>query len=86
MNNNKKLFKRFSNVDRIIAEIQKHERNLGLDTQPTDTGSKLIKVLFFDKANEAYTEPQFIKRAALAKAYSAYKVLGSKDGLTVIEL
>lgn len=52
--------------------------------QVTSQGNAKIEVVLYDAVNESYSQPYFITRAALAKLYSEHKVVGSKDGLTVI--
>jgi hypothetical protein len=52
----------------------------------TDAHSRKTRVIFYDKFNESYSEETLITNAELAKHYNEYRVLGNKQGITVVVL
>lgn len=67
----------------IIINIEE-EKETGFHA--TDAGERRIRVIYRDPVNDIYTEPVWIKRSLLAKLYSQFKVVGSRNGITVVDL
>jgi hypothetical protein len=50
-----------------------------------EAGDRHIRIIFRDKCNGSEIET-LVKRAQLAKYYNQYQVMGSKNGLFVVEI
>jgi hypothetical protein len=54
--------------------------------QATNAGNRHIKIIYRDRINGSYSEPVWIKRALLAKFFQESRVIGSREGLSVVEI
>ncbi len=56
------------------------------ESQVTTQGALTVEVYFQNKeTGEVDTYPRHIKRAELARYYHEYRVIGSRNGMTIVE-
>lgn len=88
MSNTTKTYKRFTEtqLEGLIRECQRAELEHNAKAQVTNQGDVLIRVMYYDTSNDAYSNPFWIQKGKLSRYYSEGRILPAINGTPVISI